>query len=114
MEIIEKRLYFALETELRASPDKFPRKILKLDDHYVLKTGHKLMPPSIKSIIRHCAEAHRRLREFPSVVYLTNDRLVPNGFLFKKYSACQKSCNTSYDLHQGIARASSAPVNNVV
>ena len=76
MELIEKRLYFALETELRASPNSFPRKILKLDDHYALKTGEKLMPPSIKSIIRHCAEVHRRLREFPSVVYLTNGRLV--------------------------------------
>ena len=75
MEIIEKRLYFALDSEVLASPGKFPRKMLKLDDHYALKTGNKLMPPSIKSILRHCAEVHRRLREYSSLVYLTNDRL---------------------------------------
>lgn len=76
MEMVKNKLYFTVETEVQKSPEIFPRKIIQLDDHYVLKTGKKLMPPSIKSILRHCAEVHRRLREFPSVVYLTNNKYV--------------------------------------
>ena len=74
MEIIENKLYFATEQEVRTWPGNFPRKMIRLDEHYVLKTGSKLTPPSIKSILRHCAEVHRRLKEYPSIVYLTNDR----------------------------------------
>ena len=74
MELIGDKLYFATEEEVNETPRRFPRKIIRLDDHYVLKTGNKLMPPSIKSILRHCAEVHRRLREYPSIVYLTNQR----------------------------------------
>ena len=73
MELIPKKLYFAVESDRKMSPHRFPALSINLDEHYRWVKQKRFTPPSIRSILAHCAEVTRRLREFHSVVYLTNN-----------------------------------------